>query len=125
METMLLKYLRTKHRRRRGMVIAFMDDDECKIGWSQCMDVDKWNKEVGVAIATTRAIYADQWANYPDKANIPNHLHKDFSDMYYRASNYFKQATNFPRRDSQHREQSFVGRLFSWLLKSRETYLGV
>ena len=49
---MLVKYVRDSKRRPVGVVVA---TGKYKVGWTLCDKKDKWDKKVGVALATGRA----------------------------------------------------------------------
>jgi len=58
---MIINYVRDHGNNKIGIVIA--DGDQ--VGWSLCSRKDKWNRKLGILIATNRM-------NAPMKNNIPD-----------------------------------------------------
>jgi hypothetical protein len=55
----LVQYVRTKHGKPRGVVVAFRDitSGVIRIGWSLCNKRDKFDKDIGKYQASQRASY--------------------------------------------------------------------
>ena len=79
---MLIEYIRDENRNRVGMVVAI---DSYRIGWSKVKprSGDRFNKEMGLKIATGRA-------NIGSTASVPNDVQILLEKMQDRATRYFK-----------------------------------
>lgn len=85
---MLVKYVRGKHGKFCGAVVADYDAD-CrliKLGWSAVHPKDTFDKELAKRIAYGRAT-VNRVQNFDD---IPKHIVPELRAMYTRASRYFK-----------------------------------
>lgn len=81
----LVKYVRDENRKPVGVVVAV---DSNMVGWSKCHKGDKWNKDLGKAIALNRA-----WKCHSLAANIeaaPFGFAETLKEMHKRAEQYFK-----------------------------------
>lgn len=78
-------YLRDRHGRLTGLLLAFKKDDEVCIGWSKCkMKMDRFNKKVGLYIAAQRAF------KKRDHKDFPNVVMEAMPIFLDRAKKYFK-----------------------------------
>ena len=100
----ILEYVRDKHRKKIGVMIAFVatnndEDDRILIGWSKCKvrgkkeDTDTFNRDRGIYIAVHRAEkYFDY--NYDsllrkEKAHLPHSMRIDFERFINKCKNYY------------------------------------
>ena len=81
---MIFEYIRDKKNRKIGVLVAL---DGGQIGWSKCnIKRDKFDKELGLRIATGRAEYGSFRADMPTDIRIVVEKH-----FYDRSMRYFKQ----------------------------------
>lgn len=84
-DAVLIKYVRDENRKPIGVVVAV---DSNMVGWSKCCKGDKWNKDLGKAIAINRA-----WKRRSLEDNIktaPFGFEETVKEMHKRAEQYFK-----------------------------------
>lgn len=78
------KFVRDRNNHKKGIVIAFMENDQVKMGWSLCKKGDLFDHNLGMNIALGRA-----------KSNhlqlIPFSISEDWGKMKARADKYFKE----------------------------------
>ncbi len=59
-EVQIVQYIRNKHRRPIGVMLAMADGDKLNIGFSLCCKRDKFSKKFGLGVALIRAaLYAN------------------------------------------------------------------
>lgn len=96
----LLRYARGQQNQKRGVVLAFKEGDEVKLGWSFCHKLDGaeqgFDKEFGIFKAWKRAkpINTIELDN-----SVPYDLRNILIDMAIRAGVYFKRENKFLAQD--------------------------
>jgi hypothetical protein len=99
----LMQYHRNHHGHRKGVILAYRDGDEVRVGASLCHRSEKrgFDREVGINKALHNAIPLQQLAtpvmirlgvfrSTVAWREIPNSLHKEVKAMVQRAYKYFK-----------------------------------
>lgn len=76
-----------------GVVVAFFDDDQIKIGFSKAniWRGDRFDKGLGVTVAVERAFLKNIQQPFEDHT-IQTDICDALNNMYHRACNYFKYA---------------------------------
>jgi hypothetical protein len=83
---MLLEFVKDRRGRRIGTLVAVGSHDTCfAIGYALCCKKDKFRRDVGVAIAKTRAEHG-----WPHGQKIPHTLQAKYRRMQERAERYFR-----------------------------------
>lgn len=82
----LIQYIRRKNGQPRGVVVAYKGEDNLiYVGYSLCNTrVDKFDKQIGINKAVTRA------ASSIISESLPHSIRKDVENMEDRASRFFK-----------------------------------
>ncbi len=84
--TTLKQFVRNKDGTKVGIFVALRQEDKILIGWSKChMRLDKFNKKVGITIATNRAYLAEK-----RDFVLPHSMRDNFLNFEDRAIRYFK-----------------------------------
>lgn len=92
----LFQYVRDRKRNRVGVMVAIVkDDNHFKVGYSLCKvkseknpaDVDKFNRDTGMLMATHRAVDNDR---SPYISEVPQSMKAEYIRFVNRASRYFR-----------------------------------
>ena len=85
----IIQYVRNKKNERIGVVVAVKNDKPLQrfsIGWSKCHNTkDKFNKNVGLRIARTRAVHGNPMDKMPPQIIVPV-----YNKMCERGARYFQ-----------------------------------
>lgn len=90
----LIKYVRDRKKQPIGVVTAFIENGDIHYGWSLLnrRDNDKWDKQIGLNLALSRAVPLNEIALKALGHEIPQSVSKDLTSMVYRAKSYFHQV---------------------------------
>jgi hypothetical protein len=94
---MIVMYVRNGLQQKIGVIVAIandhMDDVTYSIGWSKCNKRDKFDRNLGIEIATMRALMAanknEVIFTHKDKP-VPRALRKTINIVSLRSDKYFK-----------------------------------
>lgn len=78
----LIQYIKDSKQKRIGVMYAYKDDKNIKIGWSKCNKLDRFNRERGLEIAIGRAVEGSEVAQ-------PRAVRKQLQEFTDRAHRYF------------------------------------
>jgi hypothetical protein len=85
MEKVIYEYVRNKENAPVGLVLATVVNGKVAVGWSKACKRDKFDRELGIKIATGRAAFG---SDIPLPTGYEDRLRR----LIVRAKKYFKQA---------------------------------
>lgn len=90
MNDKLINYLRDKDRNPYGVVVALkVGDGDIRVGYSLRNPKDRWDRALGIKIATARAMAEDDYA-LPQSSKRKLAVLDAIENMYARVVRYFK-----------------------------------
>jgi hypothetical protein len=87
-KNIIKQFIRDRRNNPRGYVVAIRHEDEVFYGYSLCNPIDRFNKALGLKIATARAMSRDFFM--PICVNTQRDIENHFKNLESRALKYFK-----------------------------------
>jgi hypothetical protein len=91
----LLQYVRNRKKEKVGVLVAYNDGDNVKLGWSKCnVKTEPFDREIGIqkALAENRLVNLDDPHEVKDMViyQLPHSLKNELDNMLARVERYFQ-----------------------------------